>query len=106
MDLKIVLRLWMTKNVTFIIFLNTELFLLHIGFKVVFTRSKTVLVDNDLYPVFTLLCIKEDVKNLNEVAHNRPRAQLVLGIQQENRCCIVLYCILLPCCIEQYMIAL
>ena len=29
---------------------------------------------------------QEDVENLNEVAHNRPRAQLVLGIQQENRC--------------------
>ena len=28
---------------------------------------------------------QEDVDNLNEVAHNRPRAQLVLGIQQENR---------------------
>merc|ERR1711953_301943 len=28
---------------------------------------------------------QEDVENLNEVAHNRPRAQLVLGIQQENR---------------------
>ena len=29
--------------------------------------------------------LQEDVENLNEVAHNRPRAQLVLGIQQENR---------------------
>jgi len=28
---------------------------------------------------------QEDVDNLNEVAHNRPRAHLVLGIQQENR---------------------
>lgn len=28
---------------------------------------------------------EEDVDNLNEVAHNRPRAHLVLGIQQENR---------------------
>ena len=30
---------------------------------------------------------QEDVENLNEVAHahNRPQAQLVLGIQQENR---------------------
>ena len=28
---------------------------------------------------------QEDVDNLNEGAHNRPRAQLVLGIQQENR---------------------
>ena len=28
---------------------------------------------------------QEDVENLNEVAHNRPRAHLVLGIQQENR---------------------
>ena len=28
---------------------------------------------------------QEDIENLNEVAHNRPRAQLVLGIQQENR---------------------
>ena len=27
---------------------------------------------------------QEDVDNINEVAHNRPRAQLVLGIQQEN----------------------
>ena len=27
---------------------------------------------------------QEDVDNFNEVAHNRPRAQLVLGIQQEN----------------------
>ena len=28
---------------------------------------------------------QEDVENLNEVAHNRPQAQLVLGIQKENR---------------------
>jgi len=28
---------------------------------------------------------QEDTENLNEVAHNRPRAALVLGIQQENR---------------------
>jgi len=28
---------------------------------------------------------QEDVDGLNAVAHNRPRAQLVLGIQQENR---------------------
>ena len=31
------------------------------------------------------IILQEDVENLNEVAHNRPRAQLVLGIQQENR---------------------
>ena len=31
------------------------------------------------------IIFQEDVENLNEVAHNRPRAQLVLGIQQENR---------------------
>lgn len=28
---------------------------------------------------------QEDIDNLNSIAHNRPRAQLVLGIQQENR---------------------
>lgn len=28
---------------------------------------------------------QEDIDNLNTIAHNRPRAQLVLGIQQENR---------------------
>ena len=28
---------------------------------------------------------QEDVENLNEVVHNWPRAQLVLGIQKENR---------------------
>lgn len=28
---------------------------------------------------------QEDIDNLNAIAHNRPRAQLVLGIQQENR---------------------
>lgn len=28
---------------------------------------------------------QEDVEQLNSIAHNRPRAQLVLGIQQENR---------------------
>ena len=35
-------------------------------------------------PRFDII-FQEDVENLNEVAHNRPRAQLVLGIQQENR---------------------
>lgn len=28
---------------------------------------------------------QEDIESLNNIAHNRPRAQLVLGIQQENR---------------------
>jgi len=28
---------------------------------------------------------QEDIESLNTIAHNRPRAQLVLGIQQENR---------------------
>jgi len=28
---------------------------------------------------------QENIENLNEIAHNRPRAHLVLGIQQENR---------------------
>ena len=28
---------------------------------------------------------QEDVENLEEVAHNWPQAQLVLGIQKENR---------------------
>merc|ERR1719309_424040 len=28
---------------------------------------------------------QENLDNLNEIAHNRPRAHLVLGIQQENR---------------------
>ena len=28
---------------------------------------------------------QEDVENLNEMTHNRPQAQLVLGIQKENR---------------------
>lgn len=28
---------------------------------------------------------QEDIESLNKIAHNRPRAQLVLGIQQENR---------------------
>lgn len=44
------------------------------------TRAQEVLKQVDAMRQY-----QEDVENLNEVAHNRPRAQLVLGIQQENR---------------------
>jgi len=44
------------------------------------TRAQEVLKEVDAMKQY-----QEDVENLNEVAHNRPRAQLVLGIQQENR---------------------
>jgi len=44
------------------------------------TRAQEVLKQVDAMRQY-----QEDVDNLNEVAHNRPRAQLVLGIQQENR---------------------
>jgi len=44
------------------------------------TRAQEVLKHVDAMKQY-----QEDVENLNEVAHNRPRAQLVLGIQQENR---------------------
>jgi len=44
------------------------------------TRAQEVLKQVDAMRLY-----QEDVENLNEVAHNRPRAQLVLGIQQENR---------------------
>lgn len=44
------------------------------------TRAQEVLKEVDAMRQY-----QEDVDNLNEVAHNRPRAQLVLGIQQENR---------------------
>ena len=45
-----------------------------------FIRAQDVLKQVDAMRQY-----QEDVENLNEVAHNRPRAQLVLGIQQENR---------------------
>jgi len=44
------------------------------------SRAQEVLKEVDAMKQY-----QEDVENLNEVAHNRPRAQLVLGIQQENR---------------------
>ena len=48
--------------------------------KVILSRAQEVLKEVDAMRQY-----QEDVENLNEVAHNRPRAQLVLGIQQENR---------------------
>ena len=54
----------------------------HAGYscKVILSRAQEVLKEVDAMRQY-----QEDVENLNEVAHNRPRAQLVLGIQQENR---------------------
>lgn len=44
------------------------------------TRSHEVLKE-----VEAMRQYQENLDNLNEIAHNRPRAHLVLGIQQENR---------------------
>jgi len=45
----------------------------------IITRSQEVLRE-----VEAMRQYQENIENLNEVAHNRPRAHLVLGIQQEN----------------------
>merc|ERR1712142_1112435 len=38
-----------------------------------------------LKAVMEMKSYQEDIESLNAIAHNRPRPQLVLGIQQENR---------------------
>ena len=50
------------------------------SYDLVLCRAQEVLKEVDAMRQY-----QEDVENLNEVAHNRPRAHLVLGIQQENR---------------------
>ena len=52
----------------------------NVFYSVIHHRAQEVLKEVDAMRQY-----QEDVENLNEVAHNRPRAQLVLGIQQENR---------------------